>query len=149
MRTFGGLILCLVLLQFGLETSKAKLGETLNACITRYGAPLKEVPDSSGIGDSIREFKNGDYVLYVIFQKGKSVSESYQRSDGAGLTEKEQENLLESEAQGKIWTDYPGLELKAWSRDDGPIAFLDQSSGQIVFAEWSYFTALGKRGKGK
>jgi len=110
-------------------TARARLGETADQLVARYGQPLSET-DQKGEGDKIPladvVFQKGGFEVKVTITDGISVLESFRKLNGEPLTVEEVRTLLAVNSQGHGW-EAPRMAQggKLWSRDDDAIARLD------------------------
>ena len=83
----------------------ARIGETPQQCVMRYGEPIK-----GQVGDEIMAFQKAGFYLMVEFFAGKCESISYRKVDpgpldeGADITAVEFETLRESNGNGAAWS---------------------------------------------
>jgi len=122
------LTFCLVVTVAG--TAQARLGETPDQLVARYGQPLSE-KDQKGEGDKIAladvVFEKGGFQVSVTVVDGLSVAESFKKLNGQPITTLEVRTLLTANGQGHEW-DAP-VESKGgklWTRDDSATAYLGQ-----------------------
>lgn len=119
------------------SVSFARLGETEDELIERFGQPVSDITakDQVGIADKILMFKKGDTVIHATIYKGQCVSEGYQFMDsngnevainGAAL--EKADAALGANAAGFRWQKHPNPSainpdmLHAWNRTDGAVA---------------------------
>jgi hypothetical protein len=111
-------------------TAWARLGETADQLVARYGQPLKET-DQKGEGDKIASadvvFQKGGFRIEVTLVDGISVAEMFNKINGNGLSLGEIGTLLNDNSQGYGW-EAPQVieEQRKWMRDDGAVASLAQ-----------------------
>jgi hypothetical protein len=111
-------------------TAQARLGETADQLVARYGQPLKET-DQKGEGDKIASadvvFQKGGFQIEVTLVDGISVSEMFNKINGDGLSLGEIRTLLNDNSQGSGWEAPQTIaDQKKWMRDDGALAVLAQ-----------------------
>jgi hypothetical protein len=134
------------ILYLNIETGQARCGETLSKCITRFGQPLTEKADPSAIGESIVEFKCGNFVVSAIFQKGIVVADCYSKADEIALTDEEKKTLLDAEAGGDTWEIYEGLKFdQVWIKKDGAMAILSHNRLLCVTKGYLYAVIAQKK----
>ena len=114
-------------------SAQARLGETREQIIQRYGQPIRPLSrllnyDDKGHWGTFFQF-NG-YIITVMFDAGSvSVREAYSRWDGLPLRDTETFKFLDSNAGGHTWKQVPNpdvLDVNTldWLRsDDEVIAF--------------------------
>ena len=107
----------------------ARLGESGDAVIARYGQPLSEF-DQKAEGGKIPlvklTFQKNGYEIEVSLSDGISAAESFKKMNGDPLTTGDALTLLTANAQGLQWEAPQLLEngVKRWTRDDGARATL-------------------------
>jgi hypothetical protein len=111
-------------------TAQARLGETADQLVARYGQPLKET-DQKGEGDKIASadvvFQKGGFQIEVTLVDGISVAETFNKINGDGLSLGEIRILLNDNSQGSGWEAPQTIaDQKKWMRDDGAVASLAQ-----------------------
>ena len=116
--------------------AKARLGETADQLVARYGQPLSEV-DQKGEGDKIPlanvVFQKGGFEIDVTITNGVSVSEIFKKLNGSAITTNEARYLLTANGQGREW-EAPRLVGgdKIWTRDDNATARLSHDGSMII-----------------
>ncbi len=117
-------------------SAQARLGETPDQLVARYGQPLNEV-DQKAEGAKIPlakvSFQKGGYQIDVTITNGVSVQEIFKKLNGESITTAEARILLNANAQGREWgpqnkTD----EAIYWVRDDNAVAQLPSDGTMIV-----------------
>jgi hypothetical protein len=117
-------------------TARARLGETADQLVLRYGQPLVE-NDQKGGGDKIPladvVFQKGGFEIDVSLSDGISVAESFKKLNGNALTVGEIQTLLSANSQGHEW-EAPRLAQgeKWWTRDDSATAKLAQDGSLTI-----------------
>lgn len=105
---------CFLLLLFSLSV-QAKIGETREEIISRYGEVLKEEEKEEGF-ERLLTFSSGDYDIVVIILKGKTREKefmgraegiAFKRKDGAKIGEQEKDELMEEYGQKDEWIREP------------------------------------------
>jgi hypothetical protein len=107
-------------------TARARLGETADQLVLRYGQPLAE-KDQKAEGDKIPladvVFQKGGYQINVTLTDGLSVAETFSKLNGDPLTIAEVRTLLSANSQGHLWAAPRVVQgEKWWIRDDGTTA---------------------------
>jgi len=131
------IILLTFLLTAGITaTARARVGETADGLVARYGQPLSEV-DQKGEGDKIPSsnvvFQKGGFEIDVMISDGISVEEAYKKLNGDVLTIAEVRTLLSDNSQGRGWEAPQMVEgEKWWTRDDGATAKLAQDGTTLT-----------------
>jgi len=117
-------------------TARARLGETADQLVLRYGQPLGE-NDLKGGGDKVPladvVFEKGGFQITVTITDGISVAEIFKKLNGEPLTVGEVRTLLSANSQGHGW-EAPRMvqEEKCWTRDDSTTAKLAQDGSLII-----------------
>jgi hypothetical protein len=118
------------------STAWARLGETADQLVVRYGQPLSEA-DQKGEGDKIPlaevVFQKGGFRIKVTLTNGISVAESLQKINGQPLTPTEIGTLLTINSQGHGWEAPQMVDTdKLWTRDDSATARLAQDGSLTI-----------------
>ena len=113
----------------------ARLGETGDMAVARYGQPLSEF-DQKAEGDKIPmiklTFQKNGFQIEVSVAGGYSVAESFRKISGDALTLDEARTLLTNNAQGFKWSAPVMVDgERRWMRDDGAMARL--SDGRTLY----------------
>jgi len=107
----------------------ARLGETENQLITRYGQELYKTKmklEGTVVTIDVLQFVKSGFSIQVSLINGISAEEEIHRLQGETMSDEEIKILLASNSQGRIWhedtakTDVP----RKWHRDDGVAAEL-------------------------
>ena len=128
------LTFCLVVTVAG--TAHARLGETPDQLVQRYGQPLTE-KDQKGEGDKIPladvVFQKGGFQVSVTVVDGLSVAESFKKINGQAITTLEVRTLLGANSQGREW-EAPVVAKggKLWTRDDNATALLGEDGTLLI-----------------
>ena len=107
-------------------TAQARLGETPDQLVARYGQPLTEV-DQKAEGTKVAlanvVFQKGGFEIDVSLSDGLSVQESFKKINGQPMTVAEVKTLLAANSQGYGW-EAPDEKPqgRVWKRDDGATA---------------------------
>ncbi len=109
-------------------SAQARIGETADQLVARYGQPLSE-DDQKKDGDKIAlanvVFQKGGFEISVTITAGVSVQETYKKLNGSPILVDEARYLLTANAQGEEWSAPRTVEGdKIWTRDDGATATL-------------------------
>jgi hypothetical protein len=117
--------------------SFARLGETEDELIERFGQPVSEITDKDelGIADKELVFKKDDTIIHATIYKGRCASEGYRFMDRngkdvslRGLAVEKANAALGANAAGFRWVKAPDPTainpdmLHAWNRSDGKVA---------------------------
>jgi len=119
MRTF---LLAVSLVVITLMPAQAHLGETLEQCIARYGAPTGTTTDNDG--NKTADFLKDGVIVGITFLNGKAAYELYMKADASELSATELKTLLEADSDAKnTWSEYKNTDqLKSWNRTDNAFA---------------------------
>jgi len=116
--------------------AQARLGETPDQLVARYGQPLSEA-DQKAEGIKVAQaavvFQKGGFEIDVTVVDGVSVQEIFKKINNQPLTLGEVRTLLNANAQGLDW-EAPVITLgggKLWKRDDNATA-LAGSDGSLI-----------------
>ncbi len=131
-------IALLTLVFIGTVTSVAfaRIGETADQLVARYGQPLKE-DDQKGEGAKISlarvTFEKGGYEIDVTITDGLSVQEIFKKLNHEPISVEEARVLLNANAQGLEWS-APQRKPDAfvWTRDDNAVAQLSSDGSMII-----------------
>lgn len=103
--------------------SHARLGETEDQCIARYGTPTQVAnPGADGTIDNYRTlyFSKGDYSISAAFLNGHCGVFAIQKSDKSDLSSNEIQILLDANSDGHTWKKSDEISVdQNWIRDDG------------------------------
>ncbi len=117
-------------------TAQARLGETADQLVARYGQPLSEVDqksDGTKLALAFVVFQKGGFEVDVTLSDGKSVAELFKKLNGDPLTLTEVRTLLTVNAQGREWgPPQMGQSGKWWTRDDNATATLGQDGSLTI-----------------
>ena len=117
-------------------TAHARLGETADQLVQRYGQPLSE-NDQKGEGDKIAladvVFQKGGFQIEVTVIDGISVAEVFKKLNGQPLSVDDIRVLLGANSQGREW-EAPQTTKgdKVWTRDDNATARLGQDGSLTI-----------------
>ena len=121
-----------LLLTFTLSTQAwARLGETADQIVDRYGQPLSQL-DQKAQGRDIAmtrlTFQKNGFEILVSLVDGVSDQEAFRKMNGDPLTLAEIRTLLNINAQGSSWEQPMNSDgEKVWTRDDGTTAEVNGS----------------------
>ena len=115
----------------------ARLGETADELVMRYGQPLKEA-DQKAEGDKIPlanvAFQRGGFQIEVTITNGVSVQEHFHKLNGQPIDTDEVRTLLAANAQGRTWLAPQTMNgERTWMRDDATMAKLS-ADGTLTIA---------------
>jgi hypothetical protein len=129
-------LLTLVVIVGITANAKARLGETADQLVARYGQPLSET-DQKGEGTKIPlanvVFQKGGFEIDVTITNGVSVSEVFKKLNGSSIATDEARYLLTANAQGRDW-EAPHIVNgdKVWKRDDNATALLSADGSLTI-----------------
>jgi hypothetical protein len=132
MKTFAATFLTLMLC----ISAHARLGETINECIRRYGEPLKADEEKKILG-----FQKGVFFVMCIFLDGKCESISFKKEDESAFSVSEFEGLREANGGGLEWSQRPDDPLMWFTQEPTRHAVLADLTTMIAF----YTDAHAKR----
>jgi hypothetical protein len=129
-------LLTLLLIAGETVTAWARLGETPDQLVARYGPPISE-EDQKGEGDKVAlarvVFNKGGFAIEVTVADGISVEESFKKINGDTFSIGEVRTLLGNNSQGHGWEAPMTIQgEKLWMRDDDATAKLAQDGTFIV-----------------
>jgi hypothetical protein len=117
-------------------TAQARLGESADQLVARYGQPLSE-NDQKREGDKIALadviFQKGGFRIEVTVTDGISVAEVFSKLNSDPLTVNEVRTLLNDNSQGYDWQ-APQVDKgeEWWTRDDNATAHLAQDGSLTI-----------------
>ena len=114
----------------------ARIGETPDQLVARYGQPLNEVdqkPDGTKIALAKVTFQKGGFKIEVTITDGVSQMEFYTKISGQPITVEEARVLLTANAQGMEWSPpHQTSDAIMWTRDDNAVARLGSDGGMVI-----------------
>ena len=120
MKKFSPLLFCL--LCSAISPAKARIGETLEQCIARYGNPVRPIEERMPV-----TFQKSGLLIGVVFIDGKAAQIMFfkpDQTDGklSHLSADEIKALLDANGAGRAWSVSPSRPLdKAWTTADGEL----------------------------
>lgn len=114
-------------------TAQARLGESPDQLVARYGQPLSEADQKAeGIKVALAAvaFQKGGFTIEVTVVDGVSVQEIFKKLNGDALTLAEVRYLLNANSQGLAWEAPQKAQdgTKLWTRDDSATARASDTS---------------------
>jgi len=114
----------------------ARVGETPDQLVARYGQPLNET-DQKAEGAKIPlarvTFQKGGYQIDVTISGGLSVQEVFKKINDQSMTVDEARLLLNANAQGMNWSaPQKTTDAIVWTRDDNAVAQLSSDGSMII-----------------
>ena len=106
----------------------ARIGNTENQVAELYGKPVDqgELDKNAVITNT---YQKGDYLILVQFFRGRSIAESYTRTDKHEFSEKELSTFLDASSAGQEWKKNPNKPI--WERSDhGAHAWCETLAGR-------------------
>jgi hypothetical protein len=99
----------------------ARLGETEDQCVARYGAVFaRTTADEFGMALPMLVFLKNGYKLGVVLLDGKAGLTLISKSDDTDFSDNEVELLLTADSAGQKWAKQSVISVKeVWLRDDG------------------------------
>lgn len=131
--------LCLVLPP---SVCQARLGDTMDQCIARYGQPvlLKNNPAPIRFRLAWITFQKNVYDIKIIFVNGISQVECVSKSNSSALSDNEKDKILQTNSKGWAWGKATGHDN--WVRTDGAVASYDPSKHDVILESASFKAAL-------
>ncbi len=129
-------LLTLVFIGTATSAALARIGETPDQLVARYGQPLNET-DQKGEGAKIPlahvTFQKGGFEIDVTISGGLSVQEVFKKINGQPIGVEEARILLNANAQGMVWN-APQQQSGAtvWTRDDNATAELSADGSMTI-----------------
>jgi hypothetical protein len=114
----------------------ARIGETPDQLVARYGQPLKEEdqkPDGTKIALAKVTFQKGGYQIEVTITGGASQQEVFKKLNGQPITVEETRVLLDANSQGLNWS--PPVKTSdsiIWTREDNAMAKMGSDGGLVI-----------------
>jgi hypothetical protein len=130
------ILLSLVFIATTAVAAHARIGETPDQLVARYGQPLNET-DQKAEGDKIAlahvSFQKGGFQIEVTISGGLSVEEIFKKLNGQSITVDEAHILLTANAGGQNWS-FPdkGKDAITWTRDDHALAKLTSDGTMTI-----------------
>ncbi len=129
-------LLTLVLIATLPAGAQARVGETPDQLVARYGQPLNEV-DQKAEGAKISlarvTFQKGGFQIDVTISGGISVQEIFKKINNQSITVEEGRILLNANAGGLNWSaPQKTLDAVIWTRDDNAVAQLSSDGSMII-----------------
>jgi hypothetical protein len=117
-------------------TAQARLGETPDQLVARYGQPLNEndqKADGAKIAAANVSFQKGGFEIDVTITDGVSVQEIFKKLNGESITVPEAHILLTANSQGREWgPPQKTSDAEIWTRDDNAVAELSSDGSMII-----------------
>ncbi len=129
-------LLTLILTVSLAASAPARLGETPDELVARYGQPLNEADQKNeGVKVALANvtFQKGGFQIDVAITDGVSVAETFKKINGDPITVAEARVLLAANAQGREWgPQQPAGGDLVWVRDDAASARLSHDGSMII-----------------
>jgi len=113
----------------------ARLGETVDQCIARYGQPVAQEDEPAVPGEKSAIFEKNGYAIWAFFLNGKCGMIIFLKIDrdktvghkymGLSMGDDELKTLLDASANSFPWIEADNAEGKFWYRADGSAAAYD------------------------
>ena len=120
---------------FVASQAAARMGETIDQCNQRYGAPtsLKSMfPVLSGVPNC--EYSYRGWRITVAFLKGQAAKLRYSKVNSTMIEEDEFHAILKGEAAGGSWSAQP-LRKAIFNNPFGPNKIWTNSNGSVAYFE--------------
>ena len=123
----------------------ARLGETYEQCVDRYGQPIEEESGLT-IGSlkargSVFQTESG-WEIYAIFVDGRAIQVAYSRHPSRDLTADQTRQLLLENSSGEKWKDLPQGKTRIFWENSTGFAVQDLVSRQLIFTSRAYYDRL-------
>jgi hypothetical protein len=129
---FRSAIILLLLLTIPL---RANLGETVQQCVARYGAPVgfSEAGAKGPFGTLV--FTATGYTLIVFLIKNKEVGARISKQDKSTFTDAEMQNIMGADLAGSTWASTPSDDPTClqWIRGDKATVLYDKAKHILIF----------------
>lgn len=134
-------IIAVIVFGFLLTSSvcQARLGETMDQCIARYGKPPPlpdgvSLPPDSGFDSEAVFYKDGITII-AFFSNGVVVAEGILKRDQSAMSDTEKQTLLNSESAGSTWqiTNETNAGVIYKRADDNAFATYDYAKYEFLF----------------
>jgi len=125
------------------STASARIGETLEQCVARYGAPDSgPKPAEGGLSASTYYFVKSGRDIQITFYDGKAVELLVHRRDGKVFSDSEVETMLsENKSLGWVENSSPSPHHRIWTTSDAKRqAFLSLNYNDMPNAIFAVFT---------
>jgi len=137
----------LLLLLISTMVLHARLGETEDQCITRYGHPLEKI---SVEGLPAEVFEKGDFLVCVEFLNARAASIAYFKRDHSAIDDDEKEVLRLIEGNNSPWIlKQQKSPDQFWARADGASCMYCFSTHELLFDSSEYWKQQRKQDENK
>jgi hypothetical protein len=123
---------------------RANLGETVEQCVTRYGAPVgySEAGAKSPFGTVA--FTATGYTLILFLIKNKEVGARVSKVDKSAFTDAEMKTIMDADTAGTPWTSTPSDDPTClrWIRGDKATVLYDKVKHMLIFTSEEMANAL-------
>jgi hypothetical protein len=123
---------------------RANLGETIQQCIVRYGAPTGYSEAGPKVPFGTLVFIAGGFVLVVFIDKGREIGARVSKSDKSAFTAADLQSIMGADTAGSSWisskSDDPTC--LAWQRADNAKVLYDQVNHMLIFTSPAMDEAL-------
>ena len=143
-------ILCIMAISmFVMIPAWARLGETEDQCVQRYGAVLTRttVVEFGQKLPTLAFVKNG-YMIVAEMLDGKVGLMMITKADSTDFSENEQQLLIDADSSGQKWAKQNDLSVDSlWIRDDGAQAQYKPLDKALIFVSKDFIAARGAAAK--
>jgi hypothetical protein len=123
---------------------RANLGETVEQCVKRYGAPVgfSEANAKSPFGTVA--FSAGGYTLLIFLLNSKEAGARVSKTDKSAFTDAEMQNIMNADTDGSPWTATPSSDPTClqWTRSDKATVLYDKVKHMLIFTSVAMASAL-------
>ena len=134
------LILITLLLSLLLLPAHARLGETEDQCVQRYGPVVNRTTSGiSGLDLPMLVFAKNGYKVVTIMLNDKVCCLTILKADQTALSDNEIDLFLTANNANQKWTKQDGVSTNiVWFRDDGTQAQYDPSQHALIIVSKEY-----------
>ncbi len=129
--------------------ARARLGETEDQCIARYGTPTEILDaDKAQVPYRTLNFIKGNYNVGAAFIDGHCECLCIQRTDNSDLSDNEIQILLDANSDGHTWKKSTETSVyHQWLRDDGTLAHYDTDRHMLALMSKVFIANMAAKQK--
>ena len=123
--------------------ARARLGESEEQCVLRYGPVVERTTSADpGLNLPVLLFNKNGYAFTATLFHGRVGALLIQRGDSAELSPEEIQLFLDANRAGEKWERQPGVMPRTvWLRDDGTQAAYDELHHRLLLSTKVYLQA--------